>query len=83
MDEKSIFGSVSASEYEIGDIVGWTTWNKSEKAWIISYGILINIENQFVSNRLVSIATVKSLNKPHDLKELFAINLKPINKLKK
>jgi len=83
MNEKSIFGSISASEYEIGDIVGWTTWSEDKKNWTMSYGILINIKNQFLSNRLVSIATIKSLNEPHDLKELFTISLKLINKLKK
>ena len=83
MNEKETFGSLSAQQYDIGDIVGWTTWDKIEESWILNYGILINIENKFLSNRLVSIATVKSLNEPHDLKELFTISLKLVNKLEK
>mgnify|MGYP001238149363 CR=1 FL=1 len=83
MTEKETFGSLMASEYDIGDIVGWTTWDKEQESWILNYGILINIENQFLSNRLVSVATVKSLNEPHELKEMFTISLKLVNKLKK
>jgi len=81
MNEKEAFGSLSASEYEIGDIVGWTTWDKTQEAWVLNYGILVSLENKFFSNRLVSIATVKSLNDPYDLKELFTISLKLVNKL--
>lgn len=83
MNEKETFGSLSADKYDVGDIVGWTTWDTIQENWILNYGILISIDNQFLSNRLVSVATIKSLNEPHEIKELFTISLKLVNKLKK
>ena len=83
MTEKETFGSLTAKEYDIGDIVGWTTWNNEQESWILNYGILISLDNQFLSNRLVSVATVKCLNEPYELKEMFTISLKLVNKLKK
>ena len=35
MNEKETFGSLSAQEYDIGDIVGWTTWDKIEESWTL------------------------------------------------
>ena len=83
MTEKETFGSLSANKYDIGDIVGWTTWDSVEEDWVLNYGILISLDKRFFSNRLISVATVKSINEPHEIKELFTISLKLVNKLEK
>ena len=83
MTEKETFGSLSANKYDVGDIVGWTTWDITEEDWILNYGILIGLDKRFFSNRLISVATVKSINEPHEIKELFTISLKLVNKLEK
>tara|TARA_B100000212_G_scaffold340346_1_gene320713 strand:- start:1983 stop:2252 length:270 start_codon:yes stop_codon:yes gene_type:complete len=76
MNEKQQFGEIAAQEFNIGDIVQWTTWDKIEEIWNINYGVLIKLENMIKSNRMVSIATVKPLNEQFEEKELFTLSLK-------
>ena len=79
MIKKDNFGDIAAKIFEIGDIVEWTTWCDKEVNWISSYGIIIKIENQIKSNRLVSISTVKPINETYNEIELFTISLKKIS----
>jgi hypothetical protein len=76
MNEKEQFGELSAEEFNVGDIVQWTTWNKLSEEWDTNYGILMKLENVIRSNRMVSIATVKPLNEQFEEKELFTLSLK-------
>ncbi len=76
------FGDVISKDFEVGDMVEWTTWCNETETWASSYGIIIKIENQMKSNRLVSISTVKPINESHSEIQLFTISLRPIsNKL--
>jgi len=79
MDEKQDFGSIASREFNVGDIVQWTTWNEDSNNWFTNYGILIKIENVIKSNRMVSISTVKPLNEQFEQKELFTLSLKLVN----
>lgn len=79
MDSKKGFGVVTSESFEIGDIVEWTKWNPTSNEWDSIYGILVEIENKIVSNRFVSISTIKPLNSKQTLIELFTMNLKPVN----
>ena len=76
MNEKNQFGELSAEEFNVGDIVQWTTWDKNSENWNINYGLLVKLENTIRSNRMVSIATVKPLNEQFEEKELFTLSLK-------
>tara|TARA_Y100000592_G_C5223049_1_gene200318 strand:+ start:95 stop:364 length:270 start_codon:yes stop_codon:yes gene_type:complete len=76
MNEKQQFGEIAAQEFNIGDIVQWTTWNKISEQWDVNYGVLMKLENMIRSNRMVSIATVKPLNEQFEEKELFTLSLK-------
>ncbi len=49
-----------------------------KKRWASNYGILIKMENKLKSNRIVSVSTVKPINEPHQIVELFTISLQPI-----
>lgn len=78
MNEKETFGSLSSKDFNVGDIVEWTTWNPQEEVYDSNYGILIKIENQVKSNRIISISTVKPINEPAIEIELFTISLKMV-----
>ena len=78
MIKKDNFGDVYSKEFEIGDMVEWTTWDKESNTWASSYGVIIKIENQIKSNRLVSISTVKPINESYAEVELFTISLRAI-----
>ena len=78
MIDGNIFGTLHSEKLNIGDMVEWTRWDESEKRWAINYGILIKIENKLKSNRIVSVSTVKPINEPHQIVELFTISLQPI-----
>jgi len=76
MNEKEQFGELSAEEFQVGNIVQWTTWNKLSEEWDTNYGLLMKLENMIRSNRMVSIATVRPLNEQFEEKELFTLSLK-------
>ena len=76
MDEKQNFGSLSSEKFNIGDIVQWTTWNPNVEEYDSNYGILIKLENQVRSNRIISISTVMPINEPANEIELFTLSLK-------
>jgi len=82
MVKTDYFGELSASDFEIGDIVEWASWNKEREDWISQYGILLNIENQIRSNRIISISKVMPINEPHAEREFFTLSLKLVSKEK-
>ena len=77
--EVTSFGDLVLKNFQIGDMVEWTKWDNDKKRWISNYGILIKIENKIKSNRLVSVSTVKPINEPHEVVELFTISLQLID----
>ena len=79
MIKKDNFGEITSKEFEIGDMVEWTTWDNENNIWSSNYGLIIKIENQIRSNRLVSISTVKPINEVHSEIELFTISLRSIS----
>jgi len=76
MDKKESFGSLNSEKFNVGDIVEWTTWDSNVEDYNSNYGILIKIENQVKSNRIISISTVMPINEPTNEIELFTISLK-------
>ena len=84
MDKKTPFGATSAEEFEIGDIVEWSKWDPEVEDWVSNFGILVSVENKVVSDRVISVSSVKPLNeKDNKLIELFTIYLKPVLSNKK
>ena len=83
MDEKDIFGQLSANTFDIGDIVEWSTWNRDINNWDSHYGIVIDIKNEIKSSRLVSISTVKPVNDNSLEIDFFTASLKLISKSNK
>ena len=80
MNEKDIFGELTAKTFDIGDIVEWSTWNSDIKDWDSHYGIIIDIKNEIRSGRLVSISTVKPLINNTAEIDFFTASLKLVSK---
>tara|TARA_Y100000593_G_C4288166_1_gene326757 strand:- start:159 stop:425 length:267 start_codon:yes stop_codon:yes gene_type:complete len=79
MNEKISFGEASAKDFSIGDIVEWTTWDSDADAWKRNYGILISIQNEIRSNRLVSISRVVPLHARSTELEFFTMSLRMVS----
>ena len=83
MNEKNIFGDLTAKTFDIGDIVEWSTWNRDDDDWNSHYGIVIDIKNEIKSGRLVSISTVKPVYDNSLEIDFFTASLKLISKSNK
>tara|TARA_R110002020_G_scaffold108339_3_gene251208 strand:- start:809 stop:1069 length:261 start_codon:yes stop_codon:yes gene_type:complete len=79
MDKKESFGEASSENLKVGDIVEWTRWEPEEQKWASNYGILIEMKNEFRSNRLVSISKVVPLNDSITELEFFTMTLRRIS----
>ena len=80
MNEKDIFGELTAKVFDIGDIVEWATWNRDIDDWNSHYGVVIDIKNEIRSGRLVSISTVKPVNDIIAEIDFFTASLKLVSK---
>jgi hypothetical protein len=79
MDENKSFGHIHSKEFNVGDIVEWSKWDSTLEKWECHYGILLTINNEIRSNRLVSISTVMPMNFPNDELEFFTMSLRLIS----
>jgi len=73
------FGESHAEEFSVGDIVEWSIWNTQEEEWQLHYGVLLAIENEIRSNRLVSISKVMPLHTPGVELEFFTMGLRLVS----
>ena len=80
MDTKTPYGSLTAEEFQLGDIVEWNTWCSRKEEYEAHYGIITDITNKLISNRLVSICTAVPLDNSTKEVELFALSLKLVSK---
>lgn len=83
MSEKEFFGELTSEEFNVGDIVEWRKWNSDENEWESHYGVILELNNEIRSNRLVSISKVVPLNKPNVELDFFTLSLRPITNPKK
>ena len=77
---KQAFGELSSKDFQIGDIVEWSTWNSESESFVSNYGILLELKNEVLSNRIVSIATVVSLGDDKAEREFFTLSLNLISR---
>jgi hypothetical protein len=78
--KRESFGEVHSKDFELGDIVEWTTWNSELEIWKQNYGVLIHIQNEIRSNRLVSISKVMPLSDSTGELEFFTMSLRRISR---
>jgi hypothetical protein len=83
MDKKDSFGSLLQEEFNIGDIVEWTIFDKDLDGWSANYGIVTSLEKEISSGRLISVAKVLPINGPQTEVKFFAASLKLVSKTKK
>ena len=79
MEKKSNFGEISAKNIKIGDIVAWNKWNSSDSGWIQHPGVVLEVKNAIVSNRMVCVTLVMPLKEPKIPLELFTFSLKLVS----
>jgi hypothetical protein len=77
--EKSVFGDLTSKDFAIGDIVEWSSWDRFYEEWKFHYGILLTIENEIRSNRLVSISRVIPLEDSNSELEFFTMSLRVVS----
>tara|TARA_R110000824_G_scaffold58774_3_gene158572 strand:- start:5954 stop:6232 length:279 start_codon:yes stop_codon:yes gene_type:complete len=79
MIDENIFGSISAQDLSVGDMIEWSRWNSKKKEWDMHYGIITNVSNEIRSNRLVSICKVFPLSNTSIELEFFTLSLRLIS----
>lgn len=84
MDEKPVFGELSAENLEVGDIVEWKKWCYKVREWQPHYGVITSIKNEIKGNRMVSISNVMPLSNSNQVEvEFFTPSLKLVSKVQR
>lgn len=76
---KTVFGEVHSKDFEIGDIIEWTTWDSENEEWKLNYGVLLSIQSEIRSNRMVSISKVMPLHDQSNELEFFTLSLRRVS----
>jgi hypothetical protein len=79
MDEKSNFGEVASENIKVGDIVAWSKWDSQELDWKQLLGVVLEVKNTILSNRMVCVTLVMPLKDPKIPLELFTFSLKLVS----
>ena len=80
MNIKRPYGSMTAEQFQLGDIVEWSVWNTERDEFMSHYGIITEIKNKIVSNRMISNCVVVPLDNAVREVELFTLSLKLVSK---
>ncbi len=79
MQEKSNFGEIASKNIKIGDIVAWSRWNTENSEWKQLLGVVLEVKNTILSNRMVCVTLVMPLKDPKIPLELFTFSLKLVS----
>ena len=80
MIKKDFFGELASRSFDVGDIVEWSTWNRELEDWDSHYCVVIEVQNEIRSGRLVSISKVRPVNgSPLEI-DFFTASLKLVSK---
>lgn len=79
MEKVDNFGELTAKNIKIGDIVAWSKWKSDDFKWIRYLGIVLEVKNTIMSNRMVCISVVLPLKEPKIPLELFTFSLKIVS----
>ena len=79
MEKKSNFGEIASKNIKIGDIVAWSRWNSDESDWKEHLGVVLEVKNTILSNRMVCVTLVMPLKEPKIPIELFTFSLKLVS----
>ncbi len=79
MEKTSNFGEISSKNIKIGDIVAWSRWNSDESDWKEHLGVVLEVKNSIISNRMVCVTLIMPLKEPKIPVELFTFSLKLVS----
>ena len=79
MKKKSNFGEISSKDIKIGDIVAWSKWDQQDSEWKQLLGVVLEVKNTILSNRMVCVTLVMPLKEPKIPLELFTFSLKMVS----
>ena len=79
MEKKNNFGEIASKNIKIGDIVAWSRWNSDESDWKEHLGVVLEVKNTILSNRMVCVTLVMPLKEPKIPLELFTFSLKLVS----
>jgi len=79
MEKTTNFGELSAKNIKIGDIVAWSRWDSDDSGWVNHLGIVLEVKNTILSNRMVCVTLVLPLKEPKIPLELFTFSLKLVS----
>ena len=83
MKQEKEFGYSAAEQLKVGDIVSWSKFSEESNDWIEHFGILVNVQNEIRSNRLVSISRVIPLDDSSNELSFFTITLRLVSQTSK
>jgi len=79
MEEKSNFGEIASKNIKIGDIVAWSRWDSSISDWKEHLGMVLEVKNNIISNRMVCVTLIMPLKEPKIPVELFTFSLRLVS----
>jgi len=80
MKEENDFGTLSAENLQIGDIVEWSRWDNKKNDWGTHYGIILEMKNEIRGNRLVSVSKVIPINGDQMELDFFTMSLRLVSR---
>ena len=80
MKEENDFGTLSAENLQIGDIVEWSRWDNKKNDWEVHYGIVLEVKNELRGNRLVSVSKVIPINGDQMELDFFTMSLRLVSR---
>ena len=83
MQHKKELGAFNAEDLEVGDIVSWSKWSEEISDWVEHLGILVSVQNEIHSNRLVSVSKVVPLDDNSVELSFFTFTLKLVSQTSK
>lgn len=79
MIETSNFGELVAKNIKVGDLVSWSNWKTSDSGIETRLGVVLDVKNEIVGNRMVCLSLVMPLKGPQIPVELFTFSLKLVS----
>jgi hypothetical protein len=75
MFEPDNFGELVAKAIKVGDLVSWTRWNMTNSDWDVHVGVVLDVSNTILGNRMVCVSLIMPLKGPQIPVELFTFSL--------
>jgi|TARA_R100000750_G_C2300560_1_gene78648 hypothetical protein len=80
MNKKEDFGEILEKDFNVGDIVEWSTYNTEIQSWDTNYGIITTINKEISSGRLISVSRVLPINGAQQEIKFFTASLRLVSR---